>query len=325
MECHFQAISKKITDTMDAPDQSMADINIAIKASLKQVKTTHQADNTMLRPPINNAETAESQGICPYCDIDCDEESTSVLCDLCNTWIHKECEDITDEVYASLEADSEGGFICRVCLDMVADITERNSSTNPDDPNSSITILKEIANKDQQVQDVVNATARAQHLSQFNSSQTCLRAELPPMPGDARPITPADPVAPAAQAPAYRDIHLSSGDPKLPAKCSKCLDEKQLRELEKQLKKREIETTHAAKQFQAMKMHSTILESRVKELERSNHNLKLQASLEANQPRATNLPAQPTNTSTMNYPPQNYHHSHDLTEVRILLNKNLVE
>ena len=41
------------------------------------------------------------------------------MCCLCQLWIHKECEGITDDTFASLSEEgqlSEDDFLCRLCI-----------------------------------------------------------------------------------------------------------------------------------------------------------------------------------------------------------------
>lgn len=70
--------------------------------------------------------------VCPYCD--CIAETEAVFCDLCQNWLHKDCEQMSTDVYRSLSEGGnhhQDGYICGICLTF-EDITEGNSTTRDD-------------------------------------------------------------------------------------------------------------------------------------------------------------------------------------------------
>jgi hypothetical protein len=52
--------------------------------------------------------------VCPICSRPCDDKPTSVACDICNSWLHYECENITPEEETKLD-DPGTNYICILC------------------------------------------------------------------------------------------------------------------------------------------------------------------------------------------------------------------
>ncbi|VDI54688.1 Hypothetical predicted protein [Mytilus galloprovincialis] len=94
--------------------------------------------NSKLQPPTTNDRTSQEQPItplsntnrypsCPVCNQPCNDQPNSVACDLCNQWVHYQCEKLTPTEIWDIEQSTEQ-YVCKVCSAQVANICPNVSS-----------------------------------------------------------------------------------------------------------------------------------------------------------------------------------------------------
>jgi rubrerythrin len=65
-------------------------------AEIRQIESMHENNiSSSLIDSIDNPVT--DYPVCPICYRSCDDKPTSVACDICNSWLHYECKNITPE------------------------------------------------------------------------------------------------------------------------------------------------------------------------------------------------------------------------------------
>ena len=73
------------------------------------------SENNILPSLIDSTDNPETDyPVCPICSRPCDDKPTSVACDICNSWLHYECENITPEEETKLD-DPGTNYICILC------------------------------------------------------------------------------------------------------------------------------------------------------------------------------------------------------------------
>ena len=62
------------------------------------------SENNISSSLIDSTDNPEADyPVCPICSRPCDDKPTSVACDICNSWLHYECENITPEGETKLD------------------------------------------------------------------------------------------------------------------------------------------------------------------------------------------------------------------------------
>ncbi|CAG2191259.1 unnamed protein product [Mytilus edulis] len=111
---------------------SMARGNIVIASSAAAYEEFKTVDNTAC---ANEPLIGPQFPLCLVCNKQCDENPTSVACDICNQWIHLKCEGLTPEKVSEIELNDES-YICRLCTnqrvnsDMETNINHDNIVVN---------------------------------------------------------------------------------------------------------------------------------------------------------------------------------------------------
>jgi hypothetical protein len=77
---------------------------------MRQIELIHE--NNISLSLIDSPET--DYPVCPVCSRLCNDKPTSVACDVCNSWLHYECENITPEEATKLD-DPGTSYICILC------------------------------------------------------------------------------------------------------------------------------------------------------------------------------------------------------------------
>jgi hypothetical protein len=80
---------------------------------IRQIESIRE--NNISSSLIDNIDNPETDyPACPGCSRPCDGKPTSVACDICNSWLHYECENITPEEETKLD-DPGTNYICILC------------------------------------------------------------------------------------------------------------------------------------------------------------------------------------------------------------------
>ncbi|CAG2245369.1 unnamed protein product [Mytilus edulis] len=85
--------------------KKLSSLNVNKASSLPAVDNTACASEPLIGPQFP---------LCLVCNKQCDENPTSVACDICNQWIHFKCEGLTPENVSDIELNDES-YICRLC------------------------------------------------------------------------------------------------------------------------------------------------------------------------------------------------------------------
>ncbi|VDI49207.1 Hypothetical predicted protein [Mytilus galloprovincialis] len=94
--------------------------------SVKHLSNKHPAICDISQPitPLSNTNRYPS---CPVCNQPCNDQPNSVACDLCNQWVHYQCEKLTPTEIWDIEQSTEQ-YVCKVCSAQVANICPNVSS-----------------------------------------------------------------------------------------------------------------------------------------------------------------------------------------------------
>ncbi|CAC5422160.1 unnamed protein product [Mytilus coruscus] len=115
-------------ETASTEKKKLSSLNVNKASSLPAIDNTACASELLIGPQFP---------LCLVCNRQCDENPTSVACDICNQWIHFKCEGLTPEKVSEIELNDEL-YICRLCTnqrviinsDMETNINHDNSVVN---------------------------------------------------------------------------------------------------------------------------------------------------------------------------------------------------
>ncbi|CAC5425277.1 unnamed protein product [Mytilus coruscus] len=111
--------------------KNLSSLNVNKASSLQAIDNTACASKLLIGPQFP---------LCVVCNRQCDENPTSVACDICNQWIHFKCEGLIPEKVSEIELNDES-YICRLCTNQRVIInSEMETNINHDNSvvNSSV-------------------------------------------------------------------------------------------------------------------------------------------------------------------------------------------
>lgn len=137
LEIHFLAL--KIAESLQAANISLEAINSKVRQCLQTARAAKkpkaakeplpdQQDVTIRHAALeysNNTRLDDSQTdpelyTCPYCNLSVEgSKEDSIMCCLCQMWIHKTCEGMSNDTFISLSPEGEladDDFLCALCL-----------------------------------------------------------------------------------------------------------------------------------------------------------------------------------------------------------------
>lgn len=181
--------------------------------------------------------------ICPICDKACDNEPTSVACDLCNSWLHYTCEGLKPEQIDEIE-QSDSPYKCNLCLTQVQMINSKLGDTTYNDKDDT-----NISNKR------LSGVSKACN-SEINSSENKLRL-------DSTVSDPSVPITTSKSTPLIISSEIKHLQSVVDQK------DKTIRTRDNKILKLESEITQLKKQLATNRSYAITIEEKNKDLQQS--------------------------------------------------------